>query len=66
MGALSALQHLMSEGAKTDDDDDNITVDGVILCGALIQVAPGVLPPKVDAVQYELGIDVQYSFYNVH
>lgn len=49
MGGLCALQYLMTEGAKTDDAAET-TVDGVILCGALLKVAPGVLPPKVDAV----------------
>lgn len=38
MGGLCALQHLILEEASS--------VDGVILCGALLQVAPGVLPPR--------------------
>ncbi|CAN0551409.1 unnamed protein product, partial [Ectocarpus sp. 12 AP-2014] len=46
MGGLCALQHLISERANDDTTD---TVDGVILCGALLQVAPAVLPPKVVA-----------------
>lgn len=41
MGAPCAVQHLLSEGV------DNGSVDGLILCGGLIQVAPGVLPPRV-------------------
>ncbi|CAM9986412.1 unnamed protein product [Ectocarpus fasciculatus] len=43
MGGLSALQHLISEPANDGTTD---TVDGIILCGALIKVAPAVLPPK--------------------
>ncbi|CAM9980107.1 unnamed protein product, partial [Hapterophycus canaliculatus] len=49
MGGLCALQHLVS-GAGTGDGDSTANtdnnVDGIILCGALLQVAPGVLPPK--------------------
>lgn len=57
MGGLSALEYLVTEGAKTDDAADT-TVDGIILCGALIQVAPEVLPPKVDGccVHYVFGV----------
>eukprot|EP00178_Gracilaria_changii_P014047 TRINITY_DN39827_c0_g1_i1.p1 TRINITY_DN39827_c0_g1~~TRINITY_DN39827_c0_g1_i1.p1 ORF type:complete len:205 (+),score=26.41 TRINITY_DN39827_c0_g1_i1:60-617(+) len=40
MGAPCALQHLLSDGV-----DDN-AVDGIILCGALIQINPALLPPK--------------------
>ncbi|CAM9792396.1 unnamed protein product [Ectocarpus sp. 6 AP-2014] len=43
MGGLCALQHLISEKANDGTTD---TVDGVILCGALLQIAPGLLPPK--------------------
>ncbi|CAM9975822.1 unnamed protein product [Ectocarpus sp. 12 AP-2014] len=43
MGGLSALQHLIS-GRANDGTTD--AIDGVILCGALLQVAPAVLPPK--------------------
>lgn len=38
MGGLCALQHLIMH------DTD---VDGVILCGAVIQVAPALLPPQI-------------------
>ncbi|CAM9605313.1 unnamed protein product [Ectocarpus sp. 13 AM-2016] len=51
MGGLCALQHLILERANDDTTD---TVDGVILCGALLQVAPAVLPPKVMVVAPEI------------
>lgn len=38
MGGLCALQHLVLH---------KLDVDGVILCGALIQIAPALLPPRV-------------------
>eukprot|EP00752_Nemacystus_decipiens_P017885 g16034.t1 len=40
MGGACALQHLLSDEVKDD------AVNGVILCGALIQINPALLPPK--------------------
>eukprot|EP00903_Cladosiphon_okamuranus_P019557 g17987.t1 len=40
MGAVCSLQHLLSGGAEGG------AVDGLILCGALIQINPALMPPK--------------------
>lgn len=50
VGGLNVLQHQISVAGSVDEDTTAATdkmVDGVILCGALLEVAPGVLPPKV-------------------
>lgn len=41
MGGPCALQHLLSDGV------DSSAVNGIILCGALIQINPALMPPKV-------------------
>lgn len=44
MGGLCAVQHLLSDGVKSD------AVDGLILSGALLEINPVLLPPKASSI----------------
>ena len=49
MGAPCVIQHLLSDGV------DSSAVDGVILCGALIEINPALLPPKASSTFSTIG-----------